>query len=150
MHYRLPPVLQTLLAAGFMYVLARRVPVIENLNSYLVIVSFVLWFIASVLISSSIFSFLKKGTTVNPMSLHETQSLVVSGLYRYTRNPMYLGFLILLVSFAFFLNALSPFLVIPLFVFCIQKTQIELEEVFLAEKFGESYLQYKQKVKRWL
>ena len=76
--------------------------------------------------------------------------LVTSGAFRYTRNPMYLGFLTMLTGTAIVLGSVSPFIVIP-FVFWILHTQFVLkEEKWMESWFGESYLQYKKKTPRWL
>ncbi|MEE9302341.1 MAG: isoprenylcysteine carboxylmethyltransferase family protein, partial [Thiotrichaceae bacterium] len=76
--------------------------------------------------------------------------LVTSGMYRYTRNPMYVGLAILLTGWAIYLGSASPFLLIPLFVFVLTIQQIKPEEVILEEKFGQEYINYKNSVRRWL
>ena len=94
--------------------------------------------------------FKKQNTTVNPIKIENASSLVVSGVFKYSRNPMYLGMLMIIISTSiFYLNIysiLTPFL----FVFWINKFQIKREEIFLTEKFGKEYLSYKNKTRRWL
>ncbi|NIP18762.1 MAG: DUF1295 domain-containing protein [Xanthomonadales bacterium] len=92
--------------------------------------------------------FLKVETGLVPFN--EATVLVTGGFFRYTRNPMYLGMVLLLGGIAMLLGSLSPFLPIPFFVLVIQRNFIEGEERFLEDAFGEDYLDYKRKVRRWL
>ena len=63
---------------------------------------------------------------------------------------MYLGLLIMLFGFAVFLGKLTPFLLLPLFYLVITEMQIKPEEAILEEKFGQEFLEYKSKVRRWI
>lgn len=94
------------------------------------------------------FSFKRAGTPVIPFE--PSTALVTTGLYRVTRNPMYLGMLIALLGAAVLFGTLSAFLPIPIFVWIIQANFIRGEERFLEGIFGEPYLAYKNKVRRWL
>lgn len=94
--------------------------------------------------------FFRAKTTVNPLRPENSSSLVVQGMYRLTRNPMYLGMLLVLTGVAFLLGSLSPFLVLPVFIAAINYLQIFPEERALTELFGASYLEYRQSVRRWL
>ena len=97
-----------------------------------------------------VMQFIKSKTTINPIKLEETNKLVTSGIFKYSRNPMYLGMLMIIISTSiFYLNIysiLTPFL----FVLWINKFQIKREEVFLTKKFGKEYLSYKNKTRKWL
>jgi protein-S-isoprenylcysteine O-methyltransferase Ste14 len=75
---------------------------------------------------------------------------VTGGLYRYTRNPMYLGMVSVLIGAALLFGTLSAWLPIPVFVWIIHNNFIRVEERFLEGIFGGQYLQYKNKVRRWL
>jgi protein-S-isoprenylcysteine O-methyltransferase Ste14 len=77
-------------------------------------------------------------------------SLVVSGVYAFTRNPMYLGFLLMLAGLAVFLSNAVGFLLLPAFVFYISRFQIEAEERALTSRFGKEFITYKSRVRRWL
>ena len=79
-----------------------------------------------------------------------TQGLVTTGLYKITRNPMYVGLLVILFGYGIWLGSLTPFLILPAFYWLITNMQIKPEERVLEEKFGQEYLDYKSKVKRWL
>lgn len=94
------------------------------------------------------FGFVKAGTPVVPFA--RSTALVTTGLYRFTRNPMYMGLVLILVGVATMLGTASPWLPIPLFVWIIQANFIHGEERFLEELFGQQYLAYKSRVRRWL
>ena len=92
----------------------------------------------------------RAGTTVNPMRPESTRHLVVDGLHRYSRNPMYLGQLLLLVAWGIFL-ANGPAMMLPLlFALYITRFQIVPEEHTLAVVFGDAYAAYRGRVRRWL
>ena len=79
-----------------------------------------------------------------------TGSLITTGMFRYSRNPMYLGYLLMLGGLGVSLGALTPLLVIPLFLFILQAICIAVEERTLEERFGETWSRYRREVRRWL
>lgn len=89
-------------------------------------------------------------TTFNPLKPGRASALVTHGLYRITRNPMYLGSLLLLLGWAVYLSALLPFAGLVVFVAYITRFQIRPEERALAALFGEEYADYTARVRRWL
>ena len=91
--------------------------------------------------------FRKYDTPIRPFE--ESTYLIKEGLYLYTRNPIYLGMVVLLLGGAVFLGSLTPFFVFPVFFLLIDRNFVEKEEEFLAHKFGKSYIDYKKSVKRW-
>ncbi len=94
--------------------------------------------------------FQRARTTINPLTPSKAESLVVEGLYKVTRNPMYLGMLVVLCGLFFiFAEGLNIFLP-ALFVILLTELQIKPEEKALEEKFGEDYRAYKKRVRRWL
>ena len=98
----------------------------------------------------SLFLFFRSKTTPNPMKPENSKSIVTGGLYKISRNPMYVGLLFVLLGYAIWLGSLSPFLLLPLFVLLITTQQIIPEEEMLEQKFGQEYLDYKMRVRRWL
>ena len=84
------------------------------------------------------------------MTPSKASSLVTDGVFRISRNPMYLGLLLLLMGWALWLGTASPWLVLPLFVIVITVAQIAPEEQALYRLFGEQYLGYKRNVSRWI
>lgn len=92
--------------------------------------------------------FQRAGTAIKPF---ETSSaLVTDGPYRYSRNPMYLGLVIALTGMGIALGTLSPFVVIPVFIWLIRRQFIQHEEAALERTFGSAYTEYKRQVRRWL
>jgi protein-S-isoprenylcysteine O-methyltransferase Ste14 len=99
---------------------------------------------------AGVWSFRKANTTVNPTKPESSSDLVQSGIYQYTRNPMYLGFSCFLFGFGIFLdNALSITLVF-VFISYMSHFQIKPEEVALSKIFNEEFEGYKNKVRRWV
>ena len=90
----------------------------------------------------------KTGTTVMPFEVSTT--LVTSGVFRYSRNPMYLGMVIILTGVAFLLGALSPFIIIPIFAITLDRVFIVSEENMLDQRFGGKWKQYEENVRRWI
>jgi protein-S-isoprenylcysteine O-methyltransferase Ste14 len=99
---------------------------------------------------SGMVAFRRAKTTMNPIEASAASSLVCSGVYRFTRNPMYLGLLITLLAWAVFLSNPLALLFLPLYVLYINRYQIDPEERVLASLFGAEYAAYKKKVRRWL
>lgn len=99
---------------------------------------------------SGIWAFKKAGTTVNPVEIEKASSVVDSGVYRFSRNPMYLGLLLLLIGYGYLQQNLLSLLVSALFVLYMNRFQIIPEERFLQLKFADDYTRYKQKVRRWI
>ena len=99
---------------------------------------------------SGLVAFVSRHTTVSPLSPRKSSALVTTGIYRFTRNPMYLGLAILLTAWAVWLAALLPLLGPVLFVLYISRFQIRPEERVLTDLFGQAYTVYTQRVCRWL
>lgn len=99
---------------------------------------------------SGIIAFLQSKTTANPKRPSETTKLVSNGIYRYSRNPMYLGMLCLLISWVFYLGNLLSILGIFIYIAYLTRFQIIPEERVLQEKFQNDFLDYTSRVRRWL
>lgn len=99
---------------------------------------------------NSIVTFLLRKTVLDPNVPHKSSILVVSGAFRYSRNPMYLGALLLLAAWAVYLSAWWPLAGTLAFFLYIDRFQIPHEEEALKKVFGEPYLQYLKDVRRWL
>jgi protein-S-isoprenylcysteine O-methyltransferase Ste14 len=92
--------------------------------------------------------FHRLNTTVKPFE--KPTALVQDGVFRFSRNPMYLGFAGILLGVALLLGSLAPFLVVPIFIALIDVKFIQLEERVLSQTFGQEWTDYAQKVRRWL
>lgn len=90
----------------------------------------------------------KAGTPIKPFQ--QSTHLVIGGVYRITRNPMYLGMVVILFGIAIVCGTIGPFIPVPLFVWLLQREFIRFEEAALEEKFGSEYIAFKEKVRRWL
>ena len=117
---------------------------------YRTLFSIVILSIGILVIINPVVKFIKSKTTVNPVEFKNVEKLVTSGIYKYSRNPMYLGMIMIIISttvyYLNFYSLLTPFI----FFFWINRFQIKREEVFLEEKFGQEYLSYKTKTRRWI
>jgi protein-S-isoprenylcysteine O-methyltransferase Ste14 len=102
------------------------------------------------IIGLGVVSFSRAKTTVNPMKPDSASSLVVTGIYGVTRNPMYLGVFVILIGWAIFLSNALGFVCLPLFILYMNRFQIEPEERALASLFGKDFAAYRSRVRRWL
>ncbi|HEX7441619.1 MAG TPA: isoprenylcysteine carboxylmethyltransferase family protein [Caldimonas sp.] len=100
--------------------------------------------------AAGVLAFRRARTTVNPMKPETTSSLVSSGIYRVTRNPMYVGLLFVLIAWAVFLSSAWALLWPAAFVLYISRFQIAPEERALDKLFGSEYADYRARVRRWL
>jgi protein-S-isoprenylcysteine O-methyltransferase Ste14 len=99
---------------------------------------------------SGVVGFRRARTTLNPIKASSASTLVSSGIFRFTRNPMYLGLLLQLLAWVVFLANPLALLFLPVYVLYIDRFQIIPEERALASLFGSEYSAYKGNVRRWL
>ena len=110
----------------------------------------ILAIIGGLIVIGGIMEFRRVKTTVNPINPNLASTIVTSGVYRFTRNPMYFGMFLLLTAFSIkYLNILSPIFLTGYIVY-MNRFQIIPEEKALTEKFGDDYLKYKRSVRRWI
>lgn len=147
---KVPPPLVALVLALLMWL----TPVVAGL----VEISFssrVLWAVILVCVGQGIaiagmVAFRRANTTVNPVKASLASSLVIRGVYRCTRNPMYVGLLLTLLAWALFLVNPLAVLWVVVYVLYITRFQIVPEERVLASLFGAEYEDYKGRVRRWI
>jgi protein-S-isoprenylcysteine O-methyltransferase Ste14 len=150
MQLRIPPPLVMLLAAALMWALHRWLPLghlIATPWNYFAAIPAVIGRAITVAAGTR---FRQARTTFDILKPREASYLVTDGVFRLSRNPMYLGSLLLLIAWAVWLGTVSPWLVPPLFVIFISVVQIIPEEQALEEIFGETYLAYRNSVRRWI
>ena len=99
---------------------------------------------------AGVVAFRREKTTINPIKPQTTSALITSGIYRLSRNPMYVGMLFALVAWAVFLSSAWAMIGPAAFFLYINRFQIEPEERVLAGLFGATYSDYKSTVRRWL
>ena len=106
--------------------------------------------IGFLLLIVSIKSFIDNKTTINPLNLKKSTYLVTSGVFRFSRNPMYLGMLLFLLVTAIILNIIGGLIISILFIFYMNFFQIIPEEKALENLFGKNYRNYRKTVRRWI
>ena len=106
--------------------------------------------IGFLLLVVSIKSFIDNKTTINPLNLKKSTYLVTSGVFRFSRNPMYLGMVLFLLGTAIILNIIGGLIISILFIFYMNFFQIIPEEKALQNLFGKNYRNYRKTVRRWI
>lgn len=147
---RIPPVVLVILLAILMWAGVAYLP---QANVQIPFQSFVGWIMGLgglVACALGVLEFKRARTTVNPVNPRSSSALVKSGIYCRTRNPMYLGFLLILMGLAILTANLVAFLSLPAFVLYINQFQIKPEERALTSIFGSEFRAYCSSVRRWI
>ena len=103
-----------------------------------------------IIILSAIILFKKYKTTITPLNPSNSTKLITVGIYKFSRNPMYLGLLLVLLGISFIINIIGGFLLIPLFILYLNLFQILPEENAMVDLFKDEFLEYKKNVRRWI
>ncbi len=147
---KIPPPLVALLCVAAMWPLSRITPALGLPKDIRWLLTGVFVLVGISFDLRSLLVFLRARTSINPMKPNQASSLVVTGVYRRTRNPMYVGLACMLVAVAIFLDAPVALIGVVAFVGYITRFQIQPEESALLQKFGEAYRDYCKQVPRWL
>jgi len=147
---RIPPPVVAALIAGAMWGISVVAPVIDVPGPVRTVVAAILALAGGVFVTGAMISFLRARTTVSPMKPEMTSSLVRSGVYRVSRNPMYVGLLFVLAGWAVYLASAWSLIGPVAFVLYMNRYQIAPEERALSALFGAEYADYASKVRRWL
>jgi len=147
---RIPPVALVIIAAALMWLIARLVPAAQWPFPGNVAIAVALLLGGATVALAGVLQFRRAGTTVNPMTPNASSALVTGGVYRWTRNPMYLGFLMALLAWAAFLVNVIALVVLPGFVLYMNRFQIAPEERALRARFGPEFENYCRVVRPWL
>jgi protein-S-isoprenylcysteine O-methyltransferase Ste14 len=147
---KIPPGALVLIVGALMWMASSATPILDFYLPGRSLWSWSLAILGAITCLSGVISFRRSRTTVNPMKPTSASSLVVSGIYKYTRNPMYLGFFLVLLGWAAFLSNLSALALVPAFPMYLNHFQIRPEERALASLFPHEYPSYKAKVRRWI
>ena len=146
---KIPPTILTLLFLIFNYILSFNFLKIEIPYKYFFTTLLLIFGFYIIIRSSRLFAQAK--TSINPLRPFKSTSLITNDIYKYSRNPMYFGYLLILLSSSFYLgNVISIIIIIPLFIFIINFIQIIPEEETLKDLFGPTYDEYLSKVRRWI
>ena len=145
---KIPPPILILILVSSNYFSSKKIDLIHLPNQDLI--SIIILLIGILILINPIFKFIKSKTTIDPIKFKKVNKLIISGIYKYSRNPMYLGLLMIVISTSiFFLNIFS--ITTPFLFYCwINRFQIKREEIFLTEKFGKEYMSYKTKTRTWI
>ncbi len=146
---RIPPVALVAIFAMAMALLAHFVPASVWFPARQ-IVAITLVVAGALVALAGVVAFRRQKTTVNPLTPEKSSSLVVTGIYRFSRNPMYLGFLLALVGWSAYLANWVAALLLPVFVAYMNRFQIQPEERALLKRFDQECLAYFKAVRRWL
>ena len=152
---KIPPPLIVLMFGAVMWLVTIYLPVISLIDAGLTeiwryLLAIGQWLISAGLFVSALVTFRSAQTTVNPHHPTKASSLITSGVFRISRNPLYLAMLLILTGYAVWLGNAASILLCAGFVPVMNKLQIVPEERALLTNFGEEFEQYRQRVRRWL
>lgn len=150
MKLKVPPALVAAIIAGLMRLVAEYIPLGSLTLPGASWMAGMLMILASVFGVVGLVQFYRDGTTIDPHKPQKVKALVTGGVYQYSRNPMYLALFFLLIAYASILQNVLNLLVLPLFIWYMNRYQIIPEEEIMEKKFGDEYQKYKNKVRRWL
>tara|TARA_Y100001954_G_C15653006_1_gene523676 strand:- start:9 stop:455 length:447 start_codon:yes stop_codon:yes gene_type:complete len=143
----IPPPIVTFICALLIYLSKPIFP--ELIIKYSNQISLVFLIFGLVIIIISFQRFKKEKTTINPINIEKASSLVTGGIFKYSRNPMYLGMLLILISITIRFNIYGGILIVGFFVYFITYFQILPEEKAMLKLFGDDFINYKNKTRRW-
>jgi len=146
----IPPPIVTVIIMILMYWVPRSILASSIQSNLLFFVAIATGLAAIMIMLAGIAAFAKDRTTLNPMRIDQASTLVTSGIFKFTRNPMYLGDVIFL--FAWCLLLATPWAIFGPFLLMIYLTQFQIkpEERMMQQKFGTAYKAYQSQVRRWI
>ena len=147
---KVPPPALALLVGLLMWFASRGVASVEVPFWAQVGIAVVLASLGLAFGGAAMLSFVRARTTMNPTKPGTSSSLVTDGVFRLTRNPMYLSLVLYVLGWAAYLSNWLALLLVPVFVLYINELQIKPEERSLSALFGAEYASYKTRVRRWL
>ena len=147
---KIPPPVVALCTATVMWAITKLLPISGFDFPGRTLVTILLLMVGLLIDILALIKFRQAQTTINPMQPQQSNQLVTSGVYKISRNPMYLGLLLVLISWGIYLGHFIALLMPVMFVLYITKFQIIPEEKIMQEKFGESFQDYKFVVRRWI
>ncbi|HWJ07114.1 MAG TPA: isoprenylcysteine carboxylmethyltransferase family protein [Steroidobacteraceae bacterium] len=147
---KLPPAVVLLLVAFGMWLLGRVGPPLPLTDGVRALLAAGLLAAGIAVAAAGVVTFRRARTTVNPMQPDRVSSMVTDGIYRHSRNPMYLGMLLVLAAWAAWLASVPALLGLPVFVLYLTRFQIVPEERVLAQRFAVQYADYARSTRRWI
>lgn len=147
---RIPPPLVAVIIGAAMWGARSLVPLIEIPDTLRIAAATVIGLLAVAVDLAALFAFRRARTSIDPLRPAKASTLLVSGIYRVTRNPMYLGLLLLLLAWTVYLSSVWLLLGPLVFILYMNRFQIAAEEQALSALFPEEYAAYRRRVRRWL
>ncbi len=147
---KIPPLIQVSFFSFAIFSTSKFFPIYSGNKLERVFFSFFCGGSGAVIVLLGVMKFHKSSTTIDPRYPGKSASLVCEGIYRYTRNPMYLGMLVILISFCLYLGSYYSLIYCFFFFWFMSRFQIIPEERKLEDIFGREYISYKEKVRRWI
>ena len=145
---KIPPPILVLILVVSSFLSSKKIDLIhipnQNLTSILILL------IGILILIIPVSKFIKSKTTIDPIKFKKVNKLVTSGIYKYSRNPMYLGLLLIVISSSILYLNIYSVTTPMIFYYWINRFQIKREEIFLTEKFGKEYLLYMTRTRRWI
>ena len=147
---KIPPVVQVLIVAVAMGLIDHLWPATHLDGLLRLLVTGLAGVVGATFCVAGVMRFRQANTTVNPTTPEASSTLVTTGVYGITRNPMYIGFLLMLIAWGLWLANLYTLPFTAVFVAYMNRYQIQPEERMLGRLFGSAYVAYMQRVRRWL
>ncbi len=145
-----PPPVVALICVVLVWFAARSLPAANFDFGLRVHLALLICVVGAIINFIAVGLFVRKKTTISPVAPQNAEALVVTGIYRFTRNPMYLGMALLIAAIGMWLGNYMLIPAVILFVWYITRFQIKPEEAVLREKFGEPYDEYRNQARRWI
>ena len=145
---KIPPPILVLILVVSSFLSSKKIDVIHIPNQTLT--SILILLIGILILIIPVSKFIKSKTTIDPIKFKKVNKLVTSGIYKYSRNPMYLGLLLIVISSSILYLNIYSVITPMIFYYWINRFQIKREEIFLTEKFGKEYLLYMTRTRRWI
>ena len=142
--------MQVLILGGLMWLVHRYVPILHFHSGYEYTVSRVILVVCLILFVATVYQFWRHDTTINPIALEKSSTLITTGVFSWSRNPVYLTDLLLLLAWTVWLGNWLNLIWLPVFVVYITRYQILPEESVLGARFGPDYAAYTSRTNRWI
>ncbi len=147
---KVPPVVVFILALGLMWASVVLLPSLAFELPFRTLLVMICVGGSGYIGIAGVLEFRRHQTTVNPHTPNNASTIVQTGIFRYTRNPMYLGLVVLLIGAMLYWQNVASAWVIVAFIGYLSRFQITPEECILTEKYGSQYTDYLHKVRRWI
>ncbi len=144
------PVILVFILVLLMYVVDATGAGVSISFAYQGVISLAIFLFGLGIVAMGGYRFRKANTTVDPRNPEKTTSLVTDGLYRYSRNPQYIGFLLWLLAYTIYLGNVINLCFLPVFIVLVNSLFIRPEEAAMAKLFGKEFSIYQAKVRRWI